>query len=190
MILPHRKRHIRPVRVVGDTAYVPLTCGYEAVVDAADAKLVEGLNWSVSSSTAPSKYATTTLIVEGKRRPFGMHRFLMGSDSPMIDHKDGDGLNNRRSNLRHCAGASQNAANKKVPANSTTGFKGVRAPRCGKWAAAIEFGGIYYHLGTFDTAETAALAYDEAAVELFGPFARTNFSQAPKDSAKPKRVKA
>lgn len=86
-----------------------------------------------------------------------------------IDHKNGRGFDNRWANLRE-ATHQQNIFNGKLRTNNTTGFKGVartplkfRAYVCGK------------HVGVFDTAKEAALAYDREAVRMFGAFARTNF---------------
>jgi hypothetical protein len=87
-----------------------------------------------------------------------------------LDHQDGDKLNNRIKNLR-VATVSQNAANKKLQVNSTTGFKGVRASKYG-WRASIEHNGEYHGLGTFSSKEAAHAAYCLAAERLFGEFAR------------------
>lgn len=91
-----------------------------------------------------------------------------------LDHINRDKLDNRIANLRE-ASRSENCANIGVPSHNTSGFKGVSYNRMmGKWTAYIRCRGRRYHLGAFATAEAAAAAYDEAAVRLFGRFARTN----------------
>lgn len=91
---------------------------------------------------------------------------------PMIDHRDGDGTNNRWSNLRR-ATASQNAANSRRPRDNTSGYKGVLLCRgSGRWHAYIHKNRRRIHLGTFATPEAAHEAYVTAARKLFGKFAR------------------
>lgn len=107
-----------------------------------------------------------------------MHRVVaelrgipLGSD---IDHRDGDGLNNQTYNLR-ASSPQQNAANRGPTCDNATGFKGVYwRRREQRWAASIKVGDKSKHLGYFDTALEAALAYDDAAKEAFGEFAYSN----------------
>lgn len=91
-----------------------------------------------------------------------------------VDHKDGNGLNNVRSNLRFCT-ASQNKMNMRCW--NKHGFKGVtfmkrRGLRC--WRAKLTINKIVKHLGYFYCLHEAALAYNKAAKKYFGRFARLN----------------
>lgn len=88
-----------------------------------------------------------------------------------IDHRDGNGLNNKWTNLRE-ATSSQNGMNTKTPSNNTSGYKGVTLHLGKYWRAQIWLNKKRIHLGFFPNPEAAHAAYCEAALELFGDFAR------------------
>ena len=101
------------------------------------------------------------------------HAILLGVSQ--IDHKDGNGLNNRRANLRR-ATTRQNNQNQRKQGGLSTKYKGVSWHKFGrKWECYIGINEHRRHLGVFAHEEDAARAYDEAAKRLFGEFARTNF---------------
>ncbi len=105
-----------------------------------------------------------------------MHREILGlSDtSTKVDHWNGDGLDNRRFNLRS-ATAGQNLQNQQKQVGRTSRFKGVAWRKdLGKWQAYIHFQRSRQHLGYFVDEEKAAMAYNEAATSLFSEFARLN----------------
>ncbi len=162
----------RPIRIEGGIAYVPLTRGYEAIIDADDVPIVQGRNWCITQYPGQPSYATTNTIANGKRTTLKMHRLIMGHPIGEVDHRDGDGLNNRRSNLR-IATRSQNECNKGVQKNNTSGFRGVSffKPH-GKWKAQIVLNGKARHLGYFATPEEAHAAYVAAQPLFHGEFAR------------------
>lgn len=89
-----------------------------------------------------------------------------------VDHRDGNGLNNRWANLRE-ATKQQNAANTGIPRTNTSGFKGVSPCKNGKWRATIRIDGRQRWLGRFDTKEAAYTAYCRAAADRHGEFERT-----------------
>ena len=154
---------------------IPLTRGYNAVVDAADAERVVAAGPWCAAPNGRTVYAHRRVVrSNGDVTTEGMHAFITGADR--TDHINGDGLDNRRSNLRR-ATHGQNMANKGRYRNNTSGFKGVSRRRSGRWFAQIQAQGTHRYLGQFDTAEDAARAYDAAAVEAFGEFARLNFPQ-------------
>jgi len=103
-----------------------------------------------------------------------LHTFLTGW--PLVDHINGNGLDNRRVNLRP-ATPSQNSANTRTRL-SVSGYRGVTwFARTSRWRAHISVDGKQRHLGYFDDAAEAARVRDTAALEAFGEFARLNFPQ-------------
>jgi len=112
-----------------------------------------------------------------RNTPIPMHRHLLNArKGQMIDHINGDKLDNRRSNLRFCTFA-QNGQNAKTPVNNMSGYKGVTwHKRHKKWMAQIMKNGKQWCLGYFEDATEAARAYNDAAEKLHGEFARPNFN--------------
>jgi len=94
-----------------------------------------------------------------------------GSD---VDHISGDKLDNRRGNLRICS-HQQNMFNQKMRCTNSSGYYGVsRSSKTGKFEAYLHIDGRKKYLGTYDSAEQAAVARDAAAVRFFGDYARLN----------------
>lgn len=166
------KRHIRPIRIEGNIAYITLTQGYEAVIDAADVHLVEGRNWFARVTHGNAVYAESNLS-HPRSGQDKLHRIIIG-DTPglQIDHIDGDGLNNRRGNLR-LATHSQNMQNRPLFKNNKSGFKGVSYRKDSKcWRAEILSKGDRHILGKFNCPTAAHFAYVKASRELHGEFGR------------------
>ena len=166
------KRHIR---TEGDIAYVPLTRGYEAVIDVADVHLVDQYNWCAQvcrGHVYAIRHSARDLVTR-KQTLIIMHRVITGAPSEMeVDHQDRDGLNNRRSNLRVCT-RSQNAFNRKRSIANTSGVKGVFFEKeYGKWIAYVCVDGFNARIGRFDTLAEAAAARSGAAAVMHGKFAR------------------
>lgn len=154
---------------------VPLTQGLVALVDAKDYERVMAAGTRQTHRSKRSAYAQRTVYSPGGgKRTLFMHTFLTGWTR--VDHRNGDGLDNRRENLRE-ATAQQNSANRQRNLNNASGFKGVGLDGR-RWRARIQVAGSPRHLGFFDTPEEAAKAYDDAALDLFGEFARPNFAGA------------
>lgn len=174
-VIPFRKLTLADEHVL-----VPLTKGHAAVIDAADAPLVSGRNWTARRSRHVW-YALTNESAGGrKQKTVLMHRFLTGAaPGEVVDHVDGDGLNNRRSNLR-VVGHAENAQNSRARKDNTSGVRGVCFhQRIGRWAASISAHGSRRHLGYFNTLDEAAQAYASAAAQLHGQFARQALSPTP-----------
>ena len=145
-----------------DSLKVPVGTTF-ALIDPSDGPLVLPYKWSTAG-----RYAFA--IIDGKR--VMMHRLILDPpDDLLVDHEDGDGLNNQRYNLRACT-HSENMRNRNK-ASGESKFKGVWLSR-NSWRAEINLNGKKIRLGSFDTETKAAKAYDRAAIELFGDFAKTN----------------
>ncbi len=109
---------------------------------------------------------------DGTYRVQLLHKFL--TEHPQTDHKDHNGLNNQRSNLR-AATRSQNNQNSKGHVNRRSKYKGLTYHRTTqKWRAKIKMNGHSFSLGLYTEESDAAIAYDRAACELFGEFAWPN----------------
>lgn len=164
------------ITVEGDIAYVQLTRGKVAIIDAADVPKVAQVYWSA--------YCTHHLWYANNRRLGGMHRIVLGldkGDPRIVDHINGNGLDNRKPNLRLCDTRRnmQNSLKRRVTDSgrvAKSAFKGVtRTKGRSVWRAKISPNGKRIDLGQYPTEVEAARAYDAAARKYFGEFARLNF---------------
>lgn len=153
---------------------IPLTRGYFALVDDEDFERVNAIKWQVMlPKGGKHRYATTVLYTPLKRRVF-MHRFVMNCNDPkiMIDHKDHDGINNQKQNLRE-ATRSQNSANHRPQKGKTSTYLGVCKYK-NKWRAGLKINGKAIHLGDYEYEDRAAIAYNIGAIKYHGEFANLN----------------
>lgn len=152
---------------------IVLTQGLKALIDSADLPLVNSRRW-YAVKLRHSYYAVSSTYPEISCY-LKMHRIIMGVTNPKIhvDHINGNGLDNRRSNLRLATPQQNNMNARKL--KGLWPYKGVAYdPRNEKWYSRIRHNNKLNHLGTFETAEEAALAYNEKAIILFGEFASLN----------------
>lgn len=156
---------------------IALTQGKCALVDNADFDFLNQWKWCALKNRNKFYAVRGSVDGNGKRILIPMHRQILGLSDPKAlgDHKDGNGLNNQRENLRSCTNA-ENLRNRPYTVNSKTLHKGVywdKSHNCFK--VQICTSGHQKHIGHFKSIEDAAKAYDEAAKRLHGEFAHLNF---------------
>jgi hypothetical protein len=159
---------------------IPLTQGKFAQIDDNDLRYLIQYDWYVTLNSG-IWYAMRSKSINGKRYSILMHReiFLINNIKALydIDHKDNDGLNNQKSNLRS-ATHSQNCLNRGLNKNNTSGYKGVDFHRATmKFRARIHYQNESIYLGLFYDSIDAAVEYDRYAKRLFKEFAWLNFPE-------------
>lgn len=162
------------IRVHGDVAYVTLTKGYVATIDANDAELVGQYNW-IAMVRDQGVYARSAKTTDGKRVAIFLHRLVLGlpDGSPETgDHRDGDGLNNRKRNLR-IADQSQQMRNRSFQSCGGSAYRGVFWNKARKrWIAKATIAGRRRYLGLFKTEAEASHAYEYVSKIVYGDFYR------------------
>jgi hypothetical protein len=156
---------------------IPLTQGKIALVS--DHRFKELFQYTWHAKVDDGKWYAERNVRGMRGRVIKMHRQIAGATDPkvLVDHRDGDGLNNQDENLRVC-NSTGNARNASKRSDNTSGYKGVTLNKWGnKYEAKIRVNGKLIHLGTFSSPIDAAHAYDAAAKEHHGDFASLNFSQ-------------
>ena len=148
---------------------IPLSIYLFALVDDEDFWTLAEFHWYCMKNGTNGYYA----IRRENTETIYMHRLIMGAASDQeVDHKDGDGLNNRRSNLRLCSHG-ENMMNRALYGNNKSGATGVWwVPHAQKWRARVILNRKSHYLGYFDSFEAAVAARDKEAARLFGDFNR------------------
>lgn len=163
------------------TQRIPLpNKGWYALVDDEHYTLVAARSWHAAKAPhSKTWYARTNFPLLNKKKIvlLDMHRLIMVGVQPAqtgirIDHRNGDGLDNRSANLRFCTHA-ENMANTRTRSNpgKSSVFRGVTKSPIGRWIVQV----AETYVGTFDDETEAARVYDRIAAERFGEFARLNF---------------
>jgi hypothetical protein len=160
---------------------VKLTQGYVALVDDEDYARVSQYKWHAHilrkrDGSVLVVYARGYLPGNSRQRLY-LHRVILGiKDSKIrVDHRDHNGLNCRRYNIRDSQGS--NNKNTRIRLTNTSGFKGVSWSKDKeKWTVRLKVDGHYKFFGYFTDPLEAACAYDMAAVKYFGEFAHCNFA--------------
>jgi hypothetical protein len=156
---------------------IPLSKNKAAKIDDLDFERVNRWKWSFCPNRGGYAVRNETYAPR-KHRFLPMARFIMNAPKGMlVDHRNGDTLDNQRENLRICTIA-ENQQNKRKPKHNTSGYKGVQwSKQKRKWIATAALTGHLYWGGGFDDKIEAAKAYDRLASRLYGEFARLNFPE-------------
>lgn len=167
---------------------IPLTQGYVAVIDDRDYELVRRYTWQALVCKSGIVYASHGYTINRKCRKVLMHRMILGAKGrQVVDHEDGNGLNNKRSNIRIGTGRDNSRNSRRFKGRSK--YKGVTvrdARHRKKYRARISGNsGERIHIGDFHSEIEAARAYDVAAMRIHKKFARTNQSQYPSEFQEP-----
>jgi hypothetical protein len=145
----------------------------EVLIDDEDYDKIKKYHWYVRQSHGIF-YANAQIMVNYKRTTFHIHKIIMNTKS-VVDHINGNGLDNRKCNLRICT-IKQNSTNLKKCKRNISGYKGVSAiaeKNSVKYIAQITYNYKNIYLGLFDTAQKAHSAYCEASKKYHGEFGRT-----------------
>ena len=159
---------------------IPLGEGRWTIVDPQDYYRLNNYHWTIDGN-GENIYATRNIMTaSGKRTIMRMHREIMNAPAGiLVDHKNNNGLDNRRANLRVATHAQNMHNRKKFRSNTTSQFIGVHLnKRDNNWKVQIRHQGKTIFLGRFDNEIDAAKAYDDAARKYHGEFARLNFPEA------------
>lgn len=154
--------------------FIPLTQGKTTVIDFDDFENLRGVKWYAYKGRYT--FYARRHIIKGKNRVLqSLHHFLIPG-AARVDHIDGDGLNNRQSNLRKATPRQNQQGRRHKNLTATSQFRGVHR-QDQKWIAEIKVRQKNKYLGIFGSEIDAAKAYDAAARKHFGEFATCNFSQ-------------
>lgn len=168
MAYPANSKPNRFMLLPAGLAAIELTQARWALVDAADLEVLTRYRWCAIRNSR-TFYAITRLRRGARQVSLSMHQLLCDY-RPLTDHKNGDGLDNRRENLRPATHA-QNMRNRRVALNSRTGVLGVVLLKNGRYRASVRSEGKRFVTGGHATLEAAASARDELARRLHGAFA-------------------
>lgn len=155
---------------------IPLTRGKYALVDDEDFDWLNQWKWFADKIGGSFYSSRSGYSKELKKQTklIRMHRFILNAKpGQLVDHADGNTLNNQRNNLRF-ATKSDNSKNSKVNRkNNSSGYKGIERNRK-KWQARLTINSKRISLGTYKNKKLAAIAYNKAAKKYYGKFAKLN----------------
>jgi hypothetical protein len=179
----HRPKGVTVIKLTKRSGKI-LNC----FIDSSDYDLVKEYRWYAHKKRRTSYAVSHSRKVGGKQVELSMHRLIRPDIVGEVDHKNHNGLDNRRKNLRP-ATHSQQAIN--IHRKNSSGYRGCYPTQNGKFVVVLSWERKHIHLGTFPTAVKAARAYDRAAKKYHGAFALLNFPpKRPKDFILRKKLRS
>ena len=152
---------------------IQLTKGQITLIDDEMFDRVNYFKWCALTH-GDSFYAVSSIVLDGRYHFIYMHRLIMGFPDSIIDHADGNKLNNQCYKLRY-ATKSQNSMNSKKMIGTSSMYKGVSwVPMRGRWLSQVVVNGSHYHIGYFTSEIDAGIAYNNEIIKYHGEFARLN----------------
>jgi hypothetical protein len=155
---------------------IPLGHNRLAFVDDEDFELVSKYHWFARVCNHTMYAVANIRLANGKYSSLIMHRLIMGAQKgQLVDHRDCNGLNNCRYNLRFCNSQENHFNQRKTNKKRSSKYKGVSLfKRDNNYSASIGFCGRKLHIGYYNTEKEAAIARNKVELELFGDFAHLN----------------
>lgn len=144
---------------------------YEILIDDEDYEKISKFKWFINKRL----YVRRTQYINGKEKELRLHRYILNiiDSNIIVDHINGNTLDNRKCNLRICNNKQNSYNSKKIKSSSK--YKGVFWNKVNnKWQAQIHPEGKHIHLGYFDSELDAAKKYNEMALKYYGEFAKIN----------------
>ncbi len=150
--------------------------GQWTILEPPDYYRLKHFKWFVHGNQGKFYAHRKTIIKNEWTKTISMHREIMNAPKgKLVDHKNGDSLDNRRENLRFATHRQNLQNRRKTKSKTTSKFRGIFRYRKKRWASLLKYRGKRIWLGIFDNEIDAAKAYDKAAKKYFGQFARLNF---------------
>jgi hypothetical protein len=146
----------------------------QMIIDSEDLEIFKKYKWNICNKKG-TLYILSFIKINGKRKTIYYSRVITNApDNVIVDHIDGNTLDNRKCNLRF-VNKKQNAQNMKSNKNSTSKYKGVSFDKQRKlWRVVLKVDMKQIYIGRFNLEKDAALAYNKSALQYFGEYARLN----------------
>lgn len=157
---------------------IKINKGFVVLIDKENLNKIMNMKWYVVKKGS-IYYAAHTYYYKGKSKRLYMHRYLMDETNPKIhvDHINGNGLDNRKLNLRSVT-AIENGRNRGKQSNNKSGYKGVYwNKQKNKWHSVLRHMGKKIHLGFYDDAKSASESYYKKAKEIWSSSDLTRIKQ-------------
>lgn len=162
--------------ITKDLNYAYIHCKHGIIIiDLKDLDKIKNYTWFTKKSMNNSYYVYASTTIDKKEYKLSLHRFIINAQQgSVVDHINGNTLDNRKINLRLCSKNENNKNAKKNKRGTSSIYKGVTKRPSGRFGVYIQCNKKTYCVGTYDSELDAGIAYNKKAVELFGEYAKLN----------------